>query len=291
MDSGSNKSAGKRCQPLVPCLYSSFSLYRLPFAPFFRNNGKLICPYPFLTMTRLRHTLIAILITLTAWATPGYAQQAVQSRDDISDEELDQRLKFIETRLGGLNPNASYWQYGWTGFYAAAAVAQAALAIDEDDNDDETNYIVGAVKSTGALTQMLLKPLPTVKSFERFGSMPAQTRSERLRKLQQGEALLRENAERAQQRYGWKRHLIGIGANLVGGAVIAAYGDSSDAVTSTVIGIAVSEANIWTEPERAVTDLDDYRRNFSNPHRSSAHNWRLVPTFGGVELRRLRPRS
>lgn len=241
-------------------------------------------PYPLFNMTRIRHTLLATAIMFTAWAPLSYAQQFEPSRDDISDAELDERLKFIETRLGGLNPNASYWQYGWTGFYAAAAVGQAALAIDEDDNDDETNYIVGAVKASGALAQMLLKPLPAVKSFERFELMPAQNRVERLRKLEQGEALLRENAARAQQRYGWKRHLIGIGANLVGGAVIGAYGDSSDAVTSTVIGIAVSEATIWTEPERAVTDLDDYRRNFSNPKRSNAHNWRLVPTLGGVAL-------
>jgi len=48
----------------------------------------------------------------------SYGQAPAQSPHDISDSELDQRLKFIETRLDGLNPKASYWQYGWTGFYA-----------------------------------------------------------------------------------------------------------------------------------------------------------------------------
>jgi len=103
-------------------------------------------------------------------------------------------------------------------------------------------------------------------------------------KLEQGEALLHENASRALQRYGWKRHVIGIATNLVGGAVIAAYGDSTDAVTSTVLGIAVSEANIWSEPARAVTDLEDYRNNFRDAQRTGVRNWRLVPMSAGVAV-------
>ncbi|MEA3243188.1 MAG: hypothetical protein U9Q19_07105 [Pseudomonadota bacterium] len=226
-----------------------------------------------------------IIIVFIVWVPLSYGQPPTQVPHDISDSELDQRLKFIETRLVGLNPKASYWQYGWTGFYAMTAAGQAVLAIDEDDNDDQTSYIVGAVKSAGGLAQMLIKPLPAVKSFGRFHSMPSQTRAERMLKLEQGEALLHENANRALQRYGWKRHIIGIAANLLGGAVIAAYGDSTDAATSTVLGIAVSEAAIWTEPARAVTDLDDYRNNFRDVQRTSARNWRLVPMSGGVALR------
>jgi hypothetical protein len=225
------------------------------------------------------------MIMFIVWAPSSYGQPPTQSLHDISDSELNQRLKFIETRLVGLNPNARRWQYGWTGFYAMTAVGQAVLAIDEDDNDSQTSYIVGAVKSAGGLAQMLIKPLPAVKSFGRFQSMPSQTRAERMLKLEQGEALLHENANRVLQRYGWKRHVIGIATNLLGGAVIAAYGDSTDAVTSTVLGIAVSEAGIWTEPARAVTDLDDYRNNFRDAQRTGARNWRLVPMSGGVALR------
>ncbi len=229
------------------------------------------------------------MIMFIVWVPSSYAQTPAQSHHGISDSELDQRLKFIESRLVGLNPNASYWQYGWTGFYAVAAAGQAVLAIGEDDNDDQTSYIVGAVKSAGGLVQMLIKPLPAVTSYSGFQSMPSQTRAERLLKLEQGEALLHENANRALQRYGWKRHgwkrhVISIAANLLGGAVIAVYGDGTDAVTSTVVGIAVSEANIWTEPARAVTDLEDYRNNFRDAQRTGTRDWHLVPASGGVAL-------
>lgn len=232
----------------------------------------------YLEMAGFRYSLIAGMILFSLWVPSSHGQ----TPQDISESELDQRLRFIETRLAGLNPNASYWQYGWTGFYAATALGQAALAIDEDDSDDELGYIVGAVKSTGGLVQMLLKPLPAVTSHDDFQSMASETRAERLLKLEQGEALLQENAIRAQQRYGFKRHAIGIGVNLLGAAVIAAYGDSSDALPSAAIGIAISEANIWTEPSRAATDLDDYRSQFDGAQKTSVRNWHLVPSRGGT---------
>ena len=239
-----------------------------------------------MTMPIFRKTglLSFCLILFIAWAPSSYGQQPMQPSRDISDVELEQRLKFIETRLGKLNPNARYWQHGWTGFYTATAIGQPILAIHEDDNDGETNYIVGTVKSVGGLAQMLIKPLPAVKSYERFQSIPSQTRAERIYKLEQGEAMMRENSERALQRYGWKRHIIGIAANLLGGAMIAWQGDSTDALTSTLAGIAVSETVIWTEPARAATDLEDYHDNFHDAQGTGMRNWQLVPMTGGIAL-------
>jgi hypothetical protein len=65
------------------------------------------------------------MIVFIVWAPLSYGQPPTQLPYDISDSELDQRLKFIETRLVVLNPKASYWQYGWTGFYATTAAGQA----------------------------------------------------------------------------------------------------------------------------------------------------------------------
>jgi hypothetical protein len=235
-------------------------------------------------MNPLLRPLISLLLTLSVWSPVTSAEPADRLPGEMSDAELNQRLKFIETRLARQTPNARYWQYGWTGFYAASAAAQGLLAVDTDDNDDEVNYIVGAVKSSGALAQMLIRPLPAVQSSTRLQAMPSESRAERISKLEQGEALLRENAARAAGRSGWKRHLIGIGANLVGGAVIAAYGDSDDAVTSTLIGIAVSETNIWTEPSRATDDLRDYRNNAWAGRGSGQTTWHLVPMADRVTL-------
>jgi len=228
--------------------------------------------------------LVSLILALFFGAPYTCAAQADRLSAEISNAELEQRLKFIETRLAGQTPDARYWQYGWTGFHAVSAAAQGVLALDANDSDDEVNYLVGAVKSTGALAQMLIMPLPAVQSAARFQGLPAQSREERFQKLMQGEALLHENAGRAVTRSSWKRHLIGIGVNLFGGVAIAAFGDSSDAVTSTLLGIAVSEASIWTEPSRAVNDLNDYQNNKWMARKTSEVSWHVVPLARRVEV-------
>lgn len=235
-------------------------------------------------MKQLARPFVSLLLALFVWSPYTCAEQADRLSAEISNAELEQRLKFIETRLARQSPNARVWQHGWTGFHAASAVVQGVLAVDADDSDDEVNYLVGAVKSTGALAQMLIRPLPAVQSATRFQALPSLSREERLHKVAQGEALLHENADRAATRSGWRRHLIGIGANLLGGVAIAAFGNSSDAVTSTLLGIAVSETNIWTEPSRASNDLEDYQNNKWMQRQTSEVSWHIVPLARRVEV-------
>jgi hypothetical protein len=228
-------------------------------------------------MKKASRWLVIILAAVAGWSTQIRAEPGEPLPGEISNTELEARLEFIETRLARQRPGARNWQYGWTGFHATSAAGQALLAMNADNNDDEINYIVGAAKSTGAVAQMMIRPLPAVQGVIRFQAMPSRTREERIAKLAQGESLLRANSERAASRTAWKRHLIGVGANLLGGGIIAAFGDSSDAMTSTLIGITVSEINIWTEPSRAVNDLEDYRHKHWAHAQSSRVNWQIIP--------------
>ena len=106
-------------------------------------------------------------------------------------------------------------------------------------------------------------------------------RAARLQRLAVGESLLMTSVQQADTRYDWSRHLVGIGTNLVGGAAILALGDSRDALQSTLIGIAVGEAQIWSQPWRATDDLRDYRSAFPD---ASGTGWELRPRGPGVEL-------
>jgi hypothetical protein len=236
-------------------------------------------------MKNLSGSLLIILVATLVWSAQIRAGQSYPVTGEMSNAELDARLNFIETRIASQRPGARYWQYGWTGFHAASAVGQAILAGNADNSDDEINYLVGAAKSSGALAQMMIKPLPEVQGSIQFNQMPSQTREERVAKLARGESLLRVNAERASSRTSWKRHLIGIGANLLGGGIIAAFGDGSDAITSTLIGITVSEVNIWTEPSRAVNDLEDYRNNRWGAGQNSRVNWQIIPAHNRLMVK------
>ena len=156
--------------------------------------------------------------------------------EGLSDAETSARLSFLQERLDAGQLTAKTWQYGWTGIFGVGAVASAAQAIMADDGDDRVYNIVGAVKSAGATAQMVLDPLPARLGAEPMRAVPDGTRQGRLQRLAVGERQLVTNAARADTRYSWRRHLEGVTTNLIGGAVIYAFGDSKDALVSALSG-------------------------------------------------------
>ncbi|GGA89864.1 hypothetical protein GCM10011369_35070 [Neiella marina] len=216
---------------------------------------------------------ITLLLTTSAHAT---------DYELLSDQEIDQRLSFLTSKLESIESPSTYWQYGWTGFYAASAIAQAAKAADESDSDDSTKQWVGAIKSTGGLALMLLKPLPVVTGMDDYRQMPATTRAEKIARLKEAEQIMRHSAWRANEKNTWKPHLMTIGVNLLGAAAIAAFGDSDDALGSAALGIAIGEAAIWTQPSAPQQHWQAYQDQFSG--QQTAYQWRLVPTLNGVNL-------
>ncbi len=204
--------------------------------------------------------------------------------EDLSLTEAEARLGFIEERLDDGRRTAQVWQYGWTGAFAVGLVSSTAQAVLADDGDERVYQIVGAVKSAGALGQMLTDPLPARLGADPVRAVPADSAEGRLQRLAVGERQLVENAARAESRYSWRRHLEGVTTNLIGGGVIYALGDSTDALVSTLSGILVGELQIWSQPWRATSDLGDYRNAFPSTMASRGIEWQLRPTLHGVEV-------
>jgi hypothetical protein len=200
----------------------------------------------------------------------------------LDDEEITQRLRFIEQRLDEGRRHANYWQMGWSGFYAISGAVQGTSAIRTDDGDNRANYIVGTTKSALALTTQLLRPLNARHGADEIRAMPGESRADRLRQLERAENLLRQNAERAEERTMWKTHLTSLAVNLAGGAAIWAFGDGKDALISIASGIAFSELAIYTQPGRAITDLEDYENKFSGDPSQKRFSWHLFPTKQGA---------
>ena len=112
---------------------------------------------------------------------------------------------------------------------------------------------LGLVRAAGA--QVWIVEGDTRGPFAEASQLPGDTRAARVQRLAVGERQLRASAERAATRYSWQRHLLGIATNLAGGAAILALGNRGDAVGSTLVGIAVSELQIWSQPWRPTGDL------------------------------------
>ena len=227
-----------------------------------------------------RRGLLALALLLPAMARAAESVAA----SAIPDAELAARLDFLERRLDAARPASLAWQWGWTGFYSASLAANAGYAAVADDHDDRVRAIVDAVKSGVAMVQTLRlarDPLPGNLGAEPMRAKPGEDRAARLQRLAVGERQLLASAERAETRYDLGRHLLVVGGNLLGGAAILAFGSARDAITSTAIGTAIGEAQIWSQPWRAQRDLADYRSAFPD---ASGTGWELRPRGPGVEL-------
>ena len=220
--------------------------------------------------------LVGFLILLMC-ALPAQADQ----KPPLSEADMERRMAFIEERLNEGRTHARYWQYGWSGFFAASAAFQGYKAIESDSSDNEVNHAVGAVKSAAGLTLMLLRPIPAAKGAAPLQDMPATTRDQKEARLEAARDMLNTNARRARARKSWTRHLTGIAVNLIGSAVIASIGDTDDAVISGLTGIAINQANIWSQPSRAIDDLADYQKAFPAVSETNDVSWQLTPIAGG----------
>ncbi|MFL5332875.1 MAG: hypothetical protein ACJ8H8_06785 [Geminicoccaceae bacterium] len=225
-----------------------------------------------------------LLLVGAAGAAAAQETEIPLSLEGLTPGEVNARLGFLEERLDAGRNTARAWQYGWTGVFGAGAVLGAAQAITADDGDERVYQIVGTVKSVGALAQMLTDPLPARLGAEPMRAMPEDTPRGRQLRLAVGERQLVENAARAESRFSLRRHLEGVTTNLIGGAVIWALGDRRDAALSTLSGIVVGQAQIWSQPWRATSDLDDYREAFPTTIASRGVQWELRPTLTGVQL-------
>lgn len=221
---------------------------------------------------------LAIVAIVLVLVLPAGADQ----KPRLSEEEIEQRLAFIEQRLNEGQTGARNWQYGWSGFFAASTTFQGYQAINSNSDDNKTIYTVGAVKSAAALAIMLLRPLPAVKGAAPLQDMPTDTLDHRAARLKAAEDLLNTNARRARERKSWARHLAAIAVHFIGSTAIAAIGDVQDAAVSNLTGIAISQVHIWSQPARAIDDLADYEREFPSSPATDEADWQLTPIAGGL---------
>ncbi len=207
-------------------------------------------------------------------ASPG-------STAGLSEAEINARLEFLESRLDAGRKDAAMWQNGWSAVYAAVAVAQGALAVTESRRDDQVANGVGALRAVTAFTLLRLRPQPGSKGADPIRALPADDQAGR---LAAAESLLQRSAQRADERYSPRRHLLNLGMNLAFGGMICAFGDCDDAPLSILIGVAGGEAALWSMPTRATSDLQVYQRRFGT-RADSRISWQILPGPGGIQLR------
>jgi hypothetical protein len=221
-----------------------------------------------------RWLFVALSLSLvsSAWTFP-------QGLSAISDQEVKDRLSFVENALRSAQPRARTWWYGWIAGYSAGAVVQIGLAAAHwndvkaegtgvprrvHDRGFAQDMLVGGVTCALGAGNLLINPFSSASAAEKLRSLPEGTPEERRAKLERAEELLRECARRAKEGRGWLNHALNLGANVAAGLVtsLAFHRRWTDGLLTFATNEAVSLLNIYTQPTRAVRDLNAYEAKY-----------------------------
>ncbi|MDJ0766038.1 MAG: hypothetical protein QNJ97_23840 [Myxococcota bacterium] len=194
--------------------------------------------------------------------------------DAPSDQEVIQRIVFLENSFNDTQTVARLWAASWMAvfsgltIYNVLGIANGSRKWDED----LTYFTVGAVKSGLAFGMMLIGPFPSADAGARFEKIPDATAAQRLSKLRKGERLLQQGSEKVLGDRTFFQHALKIGANLVGGAIIWGVEGRDGwkhALVSTGVGTALAVGSIWTMPMKPVKSYRRYREKYLNNQMST----------------------
>jgi len=223
----------------------------------------------------------------------------------LSDDQVKERLGFLDNVLRSGQPRAKTWWYGWIAGYSAGAAVQGGLAITHwndtkldaqsrkvrDRGFAEDMLVGGALAALGA-GALLVNPFVPAYGPNKLRHIPEGTPDERLMKLLKAEEILRQCAQREKDGRGWLTHLLNIGANAVAGVVTAAafHRPWHDGLLTFATGEAVSLLNIFTQPRRAIRDLNNYEVRYLGKQGAyiagpSERRWEFGLYPGGVCVR------
>lgn len=200
-----------------------------------------------------------------------------------SDEEVAERLAFIERRLEAGTPAAKRWSYGWFSAYGALTVGQFGAALVTGDAGGRKDLAVGAVSSSLGTLPFALFPFTPRFAAAELGRYPATTPAEKRRKLAAGERLLKASAAAETAGRSWTAHAGCLGVNIAFGLVlVAGYHRTRSGLNSMLLGTGIGEIQIFTQPTDAIDDWNAYRRgDFSDPV-SSRIRFEILPAPGGL---------
>ena len=237
---------------------------------------------------------LALLAMLNGCASMGGPKLPWQGNDlvgpdgdgSLSDEQIEQRIAFIDHRLDERETHSVLWQYGWLAVNGGGGIASGVQA-GFDDGNDRVFDILEAVKSGIGVTYLVLSPMPGWRGSAPIRDMPKATRADRLARLRRAEEMLREAAEHARRRKYWGVHLSNVGLNVATGAVLLGLGSTRLAAMSAGLDTLIGEVQIWSRPWQPEQDWKDYRRFVATGHTDPSEPptaWRIGPVGPGIAL-------
>ena len=210
--------------------------------------------------------LLVCTLAFTLWAPQAtQAQDAFSCIEELSDDEVRYRIRYIEDKLQDGKKHAARWRYTWMSLWLAGGAGLTYAAVNAANNNDEDEKFGWAYLAAGAyfagLTQAIL-PAPGVWGAKRIRRMD--DTSEVARKAQ---LLYATNTlKKASAVQGMNAGALGVGFSViygvVGGTVKATqWKGQSRGLTAAIYVAPVLLAGMQTAtaPREGIQAYESYR--------------------------------
>ncbi len=187
--------------------------------------------------------------------------------------------------------NAQIWWYGWLAGYSAATAGQAIVAVTTENPALRQDMALGAATTLlGALGQ-LISPIVPKNANSDYPTYRDYVAGEQSLSEAQAAELLKILALREKEGRSWKTHALAGAVNLGSGLVtwLGFKRTVWDGLVNFALNTAVTEAQIWTQPTRAIKDYERYLREY-HPEAGMAplkpeSEWSVSVFPGGIAIR------
>lgn len=232
---------------------------------------------------------ILILMVSTMMYSNVFARESPIASVGMNEDEISNRIKFIQSRFDQGKLHAQLWQYGWLGGFSTSVASRIYTATTTDESQKRFDAAAGILTSLSGVLSLTFKPLPSSFAASKLSIMPETTAEQRRTKLKYAEQLLMTSANEAKRRRGWAIQGVFLLEQLLVGLAIAVIDDRpEDAVKIATMGMLASEIFTFTMPTKSITDLEEYSsRSFkhNNSPLRSKKRWLLTPHALGIGMK------
>ena len=244
-------------------------------------------------MSNTRKTKISTSIpgTLFFLLTFLFQFSQVEAQDEIPDSLVNERINHIQNMLDQGKPAAKLWWNAWLYGYSAATVVQGAVFMSSDELKTRQDMALGAATTLVGAVGQLVMPMTPASAPGKLALLPGDSPEERINKLNKAEELFKASATREKDGRSWKMHAVSSAINLSSGMITWLGFDRT--IQSGLINFAVNEviteAQIWTQPTRAIKDYKNYCEKYKNGlpsamYKPKSHLY-VNAFYGGLALR------
>jgi hypothetical protein len=226
-------------------------------------------------MNYIKKITFKISMLLVVWAVLGtqiFAQPPDTGNDNIPDQEVNERLSWINNSLEKGEPGSRLWFWSFMGLYSAGTITQLSLyfAASEIESDPEKQEYLRQDMMTGTITTalgvifLLAPPMPSINARDQYSGMPEENAETRKLKLEKAEDMLYASAKWEKENRAPIIHILNFGLNLGAGLVIWLGFQRTivDGLITFIPGFIIGEIQLFTQPTRAERDWEQYEKQY-----------------------------